>query len=140
MTQTGCVAVDGGAVEFSWAVRSFDGSEIGCVLAKIDTVSLCWRDSIITGSTECLTEASSDFRCDREQGATSFSVPSGEQTLWIEVSCATTGARADRAGYEVPAPIVRTVTNGGIVTLNSLLIVASDRQERCGDRPCTCPP
>lgn len=132
--------IDGGAVEFSWAVRDFSGESTDCITAKIDTVTLCWRDTAITDQLDCVSDDSRDFVCDREQGATAFEVPPGERTLWIEVGCSTSGTRADPAGYEVPAPIVRTVTSGDIVTLNSLLVVASKTQENCGERPCTCPP
>ena len=137
----GCVQIDGGAIELSWALRDFDGDSAECIDMRIDVVTLCWRDAFIGGPLECDPGSSRDFVCEVEQGATAFEVQTGDQSLWIEVSCSNTSARAERSTYDVPAPIVRTITDGDIITLNSLLVIAArpDSQENCGDRPCTCP-
>ncbi len=140
---SGCVQIDGGAVELSWAVRNFEGNPLECATAKIDTVRLCWRSVDVTGALACASDAQASFVCDQEQGASAFEVPTGDQSLWVEIDC-TTGA-ADPSTYDVPAPIVRTVSEGNIVTLNSLLIVVAtppnpNTPTFCLDRPCTCPP
>jgi hypothetical protein len=132
-----CVEIDGGAVELSWALRDFAGESRNCESTGLGTVTLCWQPSD-GGTSEfvCAPETSRRFVCDVERGSTAFEVPPGPTALWIEVSCGQETTSADPGTYEVPSPVVRTVGEGEVVTLNSLLIVATPLQG-CGDR-CTC--
>lgn len=132
-----CVQIDGGAIELSWAVRDFDGNSRSCGETGISAVSLCWQPSDgLSDQFVCQATASSTFPCDRERGSTAFEVPPGPTALWIQVGCGEMGEAADPDTYEVPAPIVRTVRDGEVVTLNSLLIIATPA---CGTEACTCP-
>ena len=135
----GCTQIDGGAVEFSWALRDFAGDSISCSQAGIETVTLCWQRVDDPGDFECQPEMSRQFLCAVEQGSTAFEVPTGPTALWIEVTCEGQFQTADPTTYDVPSAIVRTVRDGEIVTLNSLLIVATEASD-CGNRTCTCPP
>lgn len=137
---TGCVQIDGGAVELSWAVFDFGGDGRSCEFAGISEVNLCWQPADgLSSDFICEPDASHDFECVTEQGSTAFEVPPGPTSLWIEVTCAQNLQRAPLESYQVPAPIVRTVRDGEIVSLSSLLIIATERGTDCGERPCTCP-
>lgn len=137
ITCSSCVQIDGGAVELSWAVFDFGGDGQSCVAAGISEVNLCWQasDGLSSGFV-CESGSSHSFECETEQGSTAFEVPPGPTSLWIEVTCGATAQRAIEGTYQVPAPIVRTVRDGEIVSLNSLLIVAT---ERGGEPSSTCP-
>lgn len=137
ITCSGCVQIDGGAVELSWAVFDFAGEGQSCIQAGISDVNLCWQaaDGLSTGFV-CEDASSHDFDCATEQGSTAFEVPPGRTSLWIEITCRGTEQRAIEGTYQVPAPIVRTVVDGEIVSLNSLLIIST---RRCGEPTCTCP-
>lgn len=127
-------------MELSWAVRDFDGNPRSCGDAGIGTVTLCWQAADgLSSEFVCQDGARETFECDRERGSTEFEVPTGPTALWIEVGCGESGAPAEPGSYEVPAPIVRTVRDGQIVTLNSLLIIATPQRSSCGARECTCP-
>ena len=135
---TGCVQIDGGAIELSWAVFDFEGEGQSCESAGISEVNLCWQAADgLSSEFVCQPEASHDFDCETEQGSTAFEVPPGPTSLWIEITCEQTRDRATPGSYQVPAPIVRTVRDGEIVSLNSLLVVATPS---CGEGDCTCPP
>lgn len=140
MTWAGCVQIDGGAVELSWAVFDFGGDGRSCEFAGISEVTLCWQAADgLSSEFACQPGSSHDFDCDTEQGSTAFEVPPGPTSLWIEVTCEQTSLPAAPGSYQVPAPIVRTVRDGEIVSLSSLLIVATQSGADCGGRACTCP-
>lgn len=127
-------------MELSWAVFDFGGDGRSCEFSGISDVTLCWQAADgLSSEFSCEPESSHDFDCITEQGSTPFEVPPGPTSLWIEITCAQTGAPAPLDTYQVPAPIVRTVSDGDIISLNSLLIVATERGSQCGDRTCTCP-
>jgi hypothetical protein len=136
------VAVDGGAAEFSWSLRSFDGRSIeSCSDAGIDRVRLCWDslDAEGGGSGQCRPPGLRTFDCRERRGITGFEIPPGRTSLFILPICPD-GAPARDGTYDVPPPIVRTVTEGQVVTLSSLLIVAGDqsRPDGCPPAGCTC--
>jgi len=134
---TGCIEIDGGAVELSWSLRSFDGDRVGeCAKVRIDEVRVCWQpvaDDTSTG----VCEGSQSFPCGEENGVSGFEIDPGSTAFWIEPICLD-GALADPGSYQVPPPIVRTVEDGNIVTLNSLLIVVTPFGGSCPDSGCTC--
>lgn len=137
---TGCVEVEGGAVEFSWTLRNFEGNPIAddpaesCGLVRIDRIRLIWESPPDNGE---LVLGNDDFDCEANRGVTGFVVPAGSQLLRIIPICE--GDMLPQVHtYEVPPPILRDVQSGEVVTLNSLLVVA----EACGvqgaNSDCTC--
>ncbi len=138
----GCIQIDGGAVELSWSLRSFDGASVAaCSDVRIRDVRLCWEPladgSTPTAGETCQGALSWTFPCDESSGVTGFSLPPGSTAFWIEPVC-TDGASADAGTYQVPPPIVRMVEDGKIVSLNSLLLVVSPPGSDCPSEGCTC--
>ena len=131
---TACVDIGGGAVELSWTLRTPDGEPNQCGRASIDNVRLCWKANDEPGQT-CDGQAS--FDCEEQRGFSRFEVAPGATRLWIEPLCEDTLVVPDPATYEVPAPVVRQVETGEVVTLNALLIIATDNAGGCRTN-CTC--
>jgi hypothetical protein len=130
-----CIDVNGGAAELSWTLRDFEGQPISdgehpCVLTNIGEIRLNWKAVTDDGGDGAMEPDGTDkFRCLDNRGVTGFVIPAGRQMLWIEPIC-----RSDAVmlgSYEVPPPIVRTIEDGTVTTLDALLIVA--------DPECTCP-
>jgi hypothetical protein len=142
-TGTGCVAIDGGAVEVSWSIRSFEGDAVGtCLEARIDKIRLCWNpltDPAPDGAPDepCPPDQRRSFPCDDSSGVTGFDLDPGLTAFWIEPVC-TDGEPADPGTYQVPPPIVRTVREGRIISLNSLLLVVNPSANGCTTTACTC--
>lgn len=134
----GCIEIDGGAVELSWSLRSFDGEPVdSCADARIERVRICWQsvaDGAVAGAA-C--EASQSFPCEEENGVSGFEIAPGATAFFAEPICVD-GEPAATGTYQVPPPIVRSVEEGKIVTLNSLLIVVTPLGESCPDAGCTC--
>lgn len=132
-----CIEIDGGAVELSWSLRSFEGDQVeSCPEARIDEVRVCWQ-SISEGTSTGVCEGSQSFPCGEENGVSGFEIDPGSTAFWIEPICID-GSPAEPGSYQVPPPIVRTVEDGNIVTLNSLLIVVTPFRDSCPDSGCTC--
>lgn len=138
---TGCVEIDGGAVELSWSLRTFDGSAVeSCTDAAIQDIRLCWErvaDGATSEGTVCRAGERRRFSCSESSGVTGFDLEPGATAFWIEPVCDDGGA-ADPGTYEVPPPIVRTVQEGKIISLSSLLVVVSPLSGGCPARGCTC--
>lgn len=129
-----CVEVNGGAAELSWALRDFEGRPISgdeppCTLTNIGAIRLNWK--AVTGDADGVLVADGwdTFPCSDNRGVTDFIIPAGRQMLWVEPICEDDAGTA--GSYEVPPPIVRSVEEGTVTTLDALLIVA--------DQDCTCP-
>lgn len=146
MLAPGCVEIDGGAVELSWALRDFDGQPNDCQAARIETIRICWQplgDGGLPDSLSCegvRTDAGLDllyrsFDCEQNRGVTRFEVPPGPTALFVAPLCV--GSAEPTGRLTVPPPIVRTVSRGEVVTLNQILIEASNAT--CMDTDCTCP-
>jgi hypothetical protein len=132
-----CIEIEGGAVELSWSLRSFDGDRVdNCTAARVDEVRVCWQ-SIDDGASTGICQGSQSFPCGEENGVSGFEISPGRASFWIEPICVD-GSPADSGSYQVPPPIVRTVEDGKIVTLDSLLIVVSPFAAGCPDTGCTC--
>lgn len=129
-----CVDVNGGAVELSWSIRTPAGEPNNCVDAKIEKVRVCWAPS--DGASARVCQGSRTFLCTDLRGFSSFEIDSGPTAFWLEPLCEVTQVVPDPATYEVPPPLIRSVSDGQVVTLNSLLIVATDAD--CNDGFCTC--
>lgn len=136
-----CVDVNGGAVELSWSLRTFAGDSLGgCERAGIETIRLCWQP-LGDGGTgaaggRCRPPNLRAFPCNEESGITRFEIPPGRTSLWIEPVCAD-GLPADPDTYEVPPPIVRTIEEGQVATLSSLLVAVAEGNT-CPPAGCTC--
>ncbi len=149
---TACVQIDGGAVELAWGLRDFGGDQNDCASSGVSQVRVCWvgvgEADAGVGPTDCVTVAVDggiraqyrDFECIASRGVTRFEVDPGPTAIFIRPLC---GDGAVATGpYQVPPPIVRTVEQGKVVTLNQLQIVAT-KQDACGpdaDLLCTCSP
>lgn len=136
-----CVDVNGGAAELSWTLRDFEGKPISgddpaCTITNIGEVRLNWKAATSDGDDELIADDSEEFPCIDNRGVTGFDIPPGRQMLWIEPICREEMAIIGK--YEVPPPIVRTVEEGTVITLDALLIVA-DPDCTCPSSPTSCP-
>jgi hypothetical protein len=129
------VAVDGGAVEASWVLRSFDGraiSDCRCTEPEVSRVRLVvvpeapdgtWGRDVCAGRAEC------EFPCRRQTGATPLDVPPGRYAISITALDASgrdlTGAEPGQGGVRVPAPILRDVVFGQPVLGDAFRIEAA---------------
>ncbi|GAB4557994.1 MAG: hypothetical protein Tsb0020_02610 [Haliangiales bacterium] len=132
-TNLGCVEIDGGAVELSWALRNFEGNRIRlCDDARVRWIQLAWRSAEDDGTGA---DGTLRFECVENRGVTNFVVPPGPQLLWIEPVCS--GGDTPTGPFQVPAPIRREIIAGTVVTLDALLVVA-DECATCPDPPARC--
>jgi hypothetical protein len=130
VTSVSCVEVNGGAVELSWSVRSFDGERVddSCDDDKpevhLEKIRLAWKAvSDDGGGTGMEPDGLAEFPCGDRRGITEFTVPGGEHLLWIVPVCAG-GVLPATSNYQVPPPIVRDIREGTVTTLDALLVVA----------------
>ena len=131
VTSVACVEVNGGAVELSWSVRTFDGERVedSCDDDKHDVhlegIRLAWK-AVSSGGGETGMEPDgwAEFPCADRRGITDFTVPGGEHLLWIVPVCSDDAPST--GNYQVPPPIVRTIREGTVTTLDALLVVADE--------------
>lgn len=128
MVHAGCEPVDGGAVEVSWDLRGEDGTDRNCAEANIDRIKLEWD-----GPREA---SQDDFRCEDARGITGFKIGAGEVRLWLVPLCE--GGAEATAGFQAPAEIVRTITEGEVITLTTQIIDVKVTDCTPED-PCVCP-
>lgn len=145
-TTPGCVEIKGGAVELSWLLQDFDGQDVKCIDARVQTIRVCWvpidRDA---GETEArcaivrrdagIENLYRDFDCVEQRGVTRFELPPGENAVFVQPVCQ--GGQTPTGRVQVPPPIVRDVGSGEVVSLNQLLLVV---EPDCEGSDCTCPP
>jgi hypothetical protein len=121
-----CTEVSGGAVEISWNLRNVDGSGVSCGFAEVEFIRLNILDDFGAGYVE--------FPCTDERGVTRFDLAPGDAELWLSPACEST---LDPIAYRAPPPIVRTITEGEVITLDTQLIEV--RAGNClPEDPCTC--
>lgn len=131
-----CVAIDGGASELTWSLRTFAGDPVdSCADSKISHIRLCWN-AVDAGVRGCRPGQFRDFNCDDQTGATRFEIPPGDTRLFVEPICED-GLAPAVGTYQTPEDIVRNVKAGEVVTLDSLLIVVTEPGSTCG-ADCTC--
>lgn len=136
VTSVACVEVNGGAAELSWSVRTFDGARVeeDCHTdadsdepkVHLEGIRLAWK-AVADGEDGASMEPDDwkQFPCADGRGITEFSIPPGQQMFWIVPVC--DGAILPAAGsFQVPPPIVRTVREGTVTTLDALLVVADE--------------
>lgn len=119
-----CVDINGGAVELSWSFQTFQGNFIAddCLETRVDQVRLSWKAPSWSGS---MSSGVTSFACEDFRGITDFVIAEGPQLLEIAPVC-DSGVEAAPRTYEVPAPLLRNLLFGEVVTLDSLLIVIDD--------------
>jgi hypothetical protein len=140
MVMCGCIQVSGGAAEFSWTLRTFEGESISrCDNAGIAQVQLCWR-ALASSDPDCAPGRFAQFECPIGHGATRFEITPGPTSLQIAPICQD-GSVPVVGTFQVPPPVVRTVNEGRVTMLNAILIVARDRTNplsNCQPAGCTC--
>lgn len=130
VSSVACIEVNGGAAELSWTLRDFEGKPIdtpACTRTNIREVRLNWKAVTDDAAGPLEPDGSDRFTCSDNRGVTEFIIPAGRQMLWIEPICQDA---ITATSYEVPPPIVRTVVQGTVITLDALLLVV--------DEDCTC--
>jgi len=116
----GCTPIEGGAVEVSWDLRTFGGLDIRCDQANVAEVRLWWE--VERTSDEGGTTLRFDvFPCNDERGVTGFDLPAGTASLWLSPVCEGEVVPMDGT-YRSPAPIVRTITEGDVITLDTQIL------------------
>jgi len=127
-----CTNVSGGAVELSWLLRPSNGDETlcseqsCCETSRVDQIRLHWDVGGTTGSDA--------WACMDNRAVTGFVLPPGEASLWVVPECA--GGAASTDTYEAPAPVVRTLVDGEVVSLNA--VVVQVQVADCGSQACIC--
>lgn len=125
-----CTDVNGGAVEVSWDLREIGGADLDCEDARVARIRLWWEDAL--GSVRY-----DEFECRDDRGVTRFQLEPGDAALWLSPVCED-GTEAAVTSYRAPAPIVRAITVGDVITLDTQVIEV--RRVACTDEePCTCP-
>ncbi len=118
-----CVDVRGGAVEFSWTIRTEDGGSCNCARADIDRIELTATPcDTLAGDGTCVGSPQHrntwTWSCSESHGTTHFDIPEGR---WgFEIEAFTLNGLAAQAA--VPPPIVRDVVSGEVAMLDALLI------------------
>lgn len=120
-----CVDINGGAVEFSWSLRTDTGMERTCAQTNIVQVSLCMRDCDTQPCGEVQT-CPNVFPCERLRAATQFDIPPGRKEITIRPECA-----SGPALVVVPPPLVRDIVQGDVTELNALLITVPSAGAIC---------
>jgi hypothetical protein len=142
LVATGCVSIDGGAVEASWDVHASDGrgiADCSCTCPEVAKV----RFSVVSaagGPDLCAERAVCQFSCQAKHGATPFDIPPGDYALSLVPVGADgqdlTGAAPQAGGGTCSAhsgvdPILRTIGEGQLTQLNAVVIDA-DCAPVCG--------
>jgi hypothetical protein len=129
-----CTDVSGGAVELSWLLRPSNGDENACEndqsccqASRVERMRLVWEVDGTTGF--------DSWPCADNRAVTGFDVPPGQAQLSVVPECAG-GVLAQPALYEAPAPVVRTLITGEVVSLNAVLVQVQISD--CMAQPCIC--
>lgn len=136
---SGCVQIDGGAVEVRWDLQYGGrdctsgtlcrrGNRISCLTAQVGAVQL--RLSPSDGQSDPCDSERCRFGCDRKVGTTTFFVPEGEYAMSLIVLDQDM-AEIPIDEVSVPAPLVRQVREGELTNLNVNLIIVT-RCDGCG--------
>jgi hypothetical protein len=130
----GCGELDGGAVEVSWRLVRSDTAETinDCGVARIDEIELWWEVAVEGADVR----HADRFSCDGDRGVSRFDVPVGDVALWLRPACENDVEPAE-GSFVTPPPIVRNITEGEVITLDTQLIEV--RVTGCTDlTPCIC--
>jgi hypothetical protein len=142
LAATGCVSIDGGAVEASWDIHALDGrgiADCSCTCPEVAKV----RFSVVPaagGADLCAGRAACQFPCRAKHGATPFDIPPGDYALSLVPQGAdgqdligpiVQDAGATCSAQSGVAPTLRTVGKGQLTQLNAAVIQA-DCAPVCG--------
>lgn len=142
-THTGCVQIDGGAIEASWVLRTFDGRAIetcDCsvpAVARVRFVVNAIDAAGKIGADICAGQAGCEFSCGSQRGATPFFVPAARYAIAVLALDATGTAvpEGNESGtVRLQAPILRDVVFGQPAQLEAFAIVASCDAKCGGDQ------
>ena len=145
----GCSTANGGAVDLSWKLRpqsgatddpnvpsfldcSVQGSNGTQLAGQVKWIELDWEVESTSGKQR--------FCCSRENGVTTFDLPSGIASLSVVPVCMD-GSAAAPDTYVAPAPELRAVTEGATITLGAveLIVDVASNQDQCSSTvPCIC--
>jgi hypothetical protein len=123
-----CVQVDGGAVEASWVLQTFDGrsiSDCGCSTPEVSRVRFVVVRMDGPGGDVCAGRPSCEFPCRRGTGATRFEIPPGRYAISLSPLGVTGQPLLAGGAVDVPAPILRNVVFGQPTELDAFSIQAS---------------
>jgi hypothetical protein len=84
----------------------------------MDRIVLDWT---VVDADSHVSERNHVFPCGNRHGVTAFEVTTGRASLRLQALCENATA-VDPTDFEAPPPIVRTITAGDVVTLETQLI------------------
>lgn len=140
---SGCVPIDGGAVEASWVVTTHDGrgiADCACTcppIAKIRLQLIPVVDGSLTGGSDpCAGRTACAFSCNLQSGATRFDIPTGKYAISLvpvgaDGNDITNGEVGTCSAGSPVAPIVRDVNKGRVTQLDAILM-ESECATDCG--------
>lgn len=114
-------------MELSWALRDHTDGFVSCTIGANDgdgDIAFIRLDWTVKNPGADDVSGFDFWPCnnnDERHGATEFEVPEGQASLTITPRCAGNVA-AHPATFRAPAPIIRTVKRGEIVTLGAVVI------------------
>jgi hypothetical protein len=132
----GCVPIDGGAVEASWVVATYDGrgiADCGCACPPIAKIRLQLLP-VAGGSDPCAGRAACQFSCNLQSGATRFDIPAGSYTVSLvpvgadgnDITPLPPGGNPLACGAQSGVdPVVREVVKGQVTQLDAMLMQAT---------------
>ena len=127
----GCVEINGGAVEVSWAIFARDGRAITdcrCADPSIAFVRLNLVSDPDGASQPCAGLEGCRFACDRKTGATPFLVPPGQYLMSlvpVDASGNDVPIGASATSIDSPAPQSRAVVRGQPTELEAFMLEAN---------------
>ena len=129
---SGCVDVQGGALEARWDIRNRLGERIGCDKAgqTVGLSKLRFKASPTGGGTDpCASDDRCQFSCEGAEGdvvlgSTPFMVPEGNYAISTEVTNSAGTVLTPSDGVISPSPVVRAVRDGEVTDLDVNLIIA----------------
>jgi hypothetical protein len=138
---TGCVSVDGGAVEASWVVVTHDGRGIAscaCTCPPVAKVRL-QLVPVAGGADPCVGRASCQFSCDLQSGATRFDIPPGTYAISLlpvgpdgnDIPADPAAAPGTCSAGPGADPVIREVVSGRLTGLDATIVLA-DCAPQCG--------
>ena len=135
---TGCVPIDGGAVEASWVVTTHDGRGIADCVCTCPPIAKIRLQLMPTsgGSDPCAGRTACEFSCNSQSGATRFDIPPGSYAISLvpvgaDGNDITNGEVGTCSAGSPVAPRVRDVLKGRVTQLDAILM-ESDCAVDCG--------
>jgi hypothetical protein len=135
----GCAAVDGGAVELSWSLRTASGSTSSFATCDpghsnsvpVTGIRLDWEVGGVA--------AFKTWDCVDGYGVTGFELPEGPALLSVSPTCEFGAATTNT--YTAPAPEQRKVIAGNTISLGAVELIlqtATKLDPSCELQPCIC--